>query len=264
MARLSPIPKKEMIELTGVSKSYDSLTSYAVENISFNVKQGEFLCLIGESGCGKTTTLKMINRLINASSGEIKVAGENVLTQNPETLRRSIGYVFQGVGLFPHRTVEQNVTTVPELLQWDSQRISDRCDEVLDMVGLTRSKFGSRSPAELSGGQQQRVGFARALAAEPKALLMDEPFGALDPITRAELQDEFKRIQQQLGLTVIMVTHDMTEALLLADRIAVMKDGSILQIGAPRELLSNPQHDYVSEIVEMPMRRADQLENLMH
>ena len=252
-----------MIELINIKKSFDDDGALAVSNVSLNVKKGEFLGLIGESGSGKTTTLKMINRLQEPSSGEIRVKGENVLDRNPEELRRNIGYVFQGIGLFPHYTVLENVSAVPELLRWEKQRINKRCEETLRMVGLPIESYGSRYPSQLSGGQQQRVGVARALAAEPEVILMDEPFGALDPITRAELQEEVKRIHQQLDLTIIMVTHDMTEALLMADRIAVMKGGEILQIGTPAELLNYPDHDYVRKIVEMPKKRADRLEELM-
>jgi len=253
-----------VIELKNIQKSFDNGASQAVANTSFTVAEGELLGLIGESGSGKTTTLKMINRLEEPSLGEIFVNGENVLHKNPEELRRNIGYVFQGIGLFPHYTVAENVAAVPELLGWDEEKIATRCADTLAMVGLPLEEYGHRFPSQLSGGQQQRVGVARALAAEPDVILMDEPFGALDPITRAELQEEFKRIQNDLNLTVIMVTHDMTEALLMADRIAVMKDGEVLQIGTPQELLNHSAHDYVKEIVDMPKRRADKLDKLIH
>ncbi len=252
-----------MIELQHVQKSYDNGTSFAVADASFSVAKGEFLGLIGESGCGKTTTLKMINRLEEPSSGTVSIAGKNVLERNPEELRRNIGYVFQGIGLFPHYSVQQNVAAVPKLLGWEEDQILQRVSDTLDMVGLPVNDYGQRLPSQMSGGQQQRVGVARALAAEPDVVLMDEPFGALDPVTRSELQEEFKRIQAQLNLTVIMVTHDMTEALLMADRIAVMKEGEVLQIGTPYELLHKPAHPYVREIVEMPKRRADRLEKLL-
>lgn len=253
-----------MIELKNIQKSFDNGVTQAVINTSFVVKKGELLGLIGESGSGKTTTLKMINRLEEPTSGEVYLNGKNVLAINPEELRRNIGYVFQGIGLFPHYTVAENVAAVPRLLAWDEARVLQRCEEALAMVGLAIEEYGERYPSQLSGGQQQRVGVARALAAEPDVILMDEPFGALDPITRAELQEEFKRIQTELDLTVIIVTHDMTEALLMADRIAVMKEGEILQIGTPQNLLNNPAHNYVKEMVDMPKRRADRLEKLMH
>ena len=252
-----------MIRLQNVRKTYDNGGSYAVSDTSFSVEKGELLGLIGESGCGKTTTLKMINRLEDPSDGSIYIADRNIMDSQPELLRRNIGYVFQGIGLFPHYTVAENVAAVPCLLDWEAERIHTRVQQTLDMVGLPESEYGQRYPTQLSGGQQQRIGVARALAAEPDVVLMDEPFGALDPITRAELQEEFKRIQSDLNLTVIMVTHDMTEALLMADRIAVMKDGEVLQIGTPAELLNNPQHEYVQEIVEMPKRRADRLDKLL-
>ena len=252
-----------MIELKNIHKSFDNGITHAVADTSFIVGKGELWGLIGESGSGKTTTLKMINRLEEPSSGEICVNGQNVLEKNPEELRRNIGYVFQGIGLFPHYTVAENVTAVLDLLGWEESQMKDRCAETLTMVGLPIEEYGDRFPSQLSGGQQQRVGVARALAAKPEVVLMDEPFGALDPITRAELQEEFKRIQRELNLTVIMVTHDMTEALLMAHRIAVMKDGEVLQIGTPQQLLNKPKHEYVRELVEMPKRRADRLEKLI-
>jgi osmoprotectant transport system ATP-binding protein len=252
-----------MIELNKIHKSFDQGASFAVDNVSFSVERGELLGLIGESGCGKTTTLKMINRLEEPCSGSVFVNGKDILKEDLQQLRRNIGYVFQGVGLFPHHTVLENVAAVPKLLQWDAALIASRCEEMLAMVGLPIEEYGQRSPQDLSGGQQQRVGVARALAAKPDVVLMDEPFGAIDPINRAELQEEFKRIQQQLNLTVIMVTHDMTEALLMADKIAVMKDGQILQIGSPKELLNNPEHDYVRKLVDTPRLRADKLDRLL-
>ena len=252
-----------MIRLQNVSKTYDKGSSHAVANISFTVDRGELLGLIGESGCGKTTTLKMINRLVEPDSGSVFVAGINVMDRHPEELRRNTGYVFQGIGLFPHYTIAENVAAVPRLFGWEDRRIRERVEAILDMVGLPLADFGERYPAQLSGGQQQRVGVARALAAEPELMLMDEPFGALDPITRAELQEEFRRIQTQLNLTVIMVTHDMTEALLMADRIAVMRGGELLQIGSPAELINHPHSLYVQEIMEMPKCRADRLDQVL-
>lgn len=252
-----------MLRLTDVGKSYDNGATMAVRDVTLHVAKGEVVALIGESGCGKSTTLRMVNRLVEPTSGTIEVNGENVADANPSELRRNIGYVFQDIGLFPHYSVEENVAAVPKLLGWDAKRRRDRAVEVLEFVGLPVAEYGARSPGELSGGQQQRVGVARALAAEPEMMLMDEPFGALDPITRAGVQDEFQRIQQELDLTVLMVTHDMTEAMLLADRIAVMKDGAIEQVGPPRELLSQPATDYVRALVELPKERADRVEALL-
>ncbi|MGB1140354.1 MAG: ABC transporter ATP-binding protein [Halioglobus sp.] len=252
-----------MIELTDVCKSYDGGATHAVDNVSLAIEQGELIGLIGESGCGKTTTLKMINRLEEPSSGTIRVNGEDVRDRDPVELRRGIGYVFQGVGLFPHYTVAQNVAAVPELLNWSAPDIRERVDEVLDIVGLAPDQYRDRRPSELSGGQQQRVGVARALAARPSLILMDEPFGALDPITRAELQEEFLRIHRALNLTAIMVTHDMSEALLMADRIAVMKDGKILQFDTPHVLLNHPAHEFVQQMIALPKQRADSIEALM-
>jgi osmoprotectant transport system ATP-binding protein len=251
-----------MIRLEGLSKSYDSGRSHAVRDVDLDVAEGELLVLLGESGCGKTTTLKMINRLVDATRGRILVDGEDVAQTDPVQLRRRIGYVFQGIGLFPHVTVADNVAVVPNLLGWSATATAERVDELLEMVGLSPRDYGSRFPAELSGGQQQRVGVARALAARPRVLLMDEPFGALDPVTRVGLQDQLKALQAALGLTIVLVTHDMTEALLLADRIAVMQGGRLCGVGAPAELMAAPPNDYVRTLMEMPKRQADRVEAL--
>lgn len=245
-----------MISVRGVSKSYSDGFTWAVKDVSFDVASGEVLALVGESGCGKTSTLKMINRLVELSSGTIMVDDRDIMSIPPVALRRSIGYVIQEIGLFPHLTVEENIGVVPSLLGWSVKRIGDRIDELLNLVGLGAREYRKRRPEELSGGQQQRVGLARALAGGPKTMLMDEPFGALDPITRAGVVEEFRKIQHDLSLTVILVTHDMAEALILADRIAVMRDGSIVAIDTPAELLSGPGNAYAEELLSMPQRQA--------
>ena len=252
-----------MIQLEDVHKTYDGGATFAVKGVSLEIIRGEMVALIGESGCGKTTTLKMINRLIEPTSGRIVVDGDDVLSLDPVLLRRRIGYVFQGIGLFPHYTVGENIAAVPRLLHWPEDEIAARIIEVLELVGLAPEDYRDRNPAMLSGGQKQRVGVARALAARPELVLLDEPFGALDPLTRTELQDEFKRIQRQLGVTAIMVTHDMTEALLMADRIAVMRAGELLQVATPHEIMTSPAHDYVAQLVATPRERADRLEALL-
>jgi osmoprotectant transport system ATP-binding protein len=222
-----------MIVLEGVSKSYERGSHFSVQDVSFRVPRGQLLILLGGSGCGKTTTLKMINRLIEPTAGRILLDGKNVRSMDPIELRRGIGYVFQGIGLFPHLSVAENVAVVPRLLGWPKARLNARVDELLALVHLPPEQYRSRLPHQLSGGQQQRVGFARALAAGQPILLLDEPFGALDPIIRDELRNEFLHIRRRLGLTAVMVTHDMTEALLSADLLAVMNAGRLLRIGTP-------------------------------
>lgn len=212
------------ILLDGVTKLYDGKSTPAVDNVTMEIPAGETVMFVGPSGCGKTTTMKMINRLIEPTSGRIFIGDEDVTDKNPDELRRHIGYVIQGAGLFPHFTVGDNIAIVPKLLNWDKQRIDERVDELLDLVNLDPAQYRNRYPRELSGGQQQRVGVARALAADPPVLLMDEPFGAVDPITRQRLQDELLRLQEELSKTIVFVTHDFDEAVKLGDRIAILRE----------------------------------------
>lgn len=237
-----------MIQFDNVSKVYAGGHA-AVDSLTLHIERGEFVCFIGPSGCGKTTTMKMINRLHEPTSGRILVKGKDIMRMDPVELRRSIGYVIQQIGLFPHMTIGQNVELVPKLLGWDAARRRARVDELLPMVGLDPATYRDRYPKELSGGQQQRVGVIRALAAEPDLILMDEPFGALDPITRETLQDELKRLQAKLKKTIVFVTHDMDEALKLADRIVVMKEGRAHQVATPEELLRNPKDEWVAQFI---------------
>ena len=249
-----------MIVLDNICKSYDSGGSYSVRDVSLEVPTGSLLVLLGGSGSGKTTTLKMINRLIEPSSGRIEIDGQDVRALDPVVLRRGIGYVFQGIGLFPHLTVADNVAVVPRLLGWLPKRIHERVDELLTLVHLPPEQYRGRFPHQLSGGQQQRIGFARALAAGPKVMLLDEPFGALDPVTRDDLREEFLSLRRRLGLTAVMVTHDMIEALLSADRIAVMNAGHLVQVGSPHELLNQPADPYVAALMSGPKQQARRLE----
>ena len=252
-----------MIELQGISKVYSEAAAPSVQALSFQVRDGEFLVLVGESGSGKTTTLNMINRLIEPTAGRILVDGEDILALNAVGLRRRMGYVFQGAGLFPHMTVAENIAVTPKLLGWPKAEIDARVDDLLALVRLAPAEYRARLPKELSGGQQQRVALARALAAKPKIMLMDEPFGALDPLIRDDLADDYQKIHATLGLTTIFVTHDMTEAMMLGDRIAVMKDGALLQIGTPNELLANPADDFVRALVDTPKKRARRLAEVL-
>ena len=238
-----------MIRLRDVSKAYARGEGAAVDDLSLEIAEGEVVVLIGPSGCGKTTTLKMINRLIEPTSGQIVVGGVDVMQQDPVQLRRGIGYVIQSIGLLPHRTIRQNMTTVPDLLGWDRARMDARVDELAEMLSLDAGLL-DRYPSELSGGQRQRVGVARALAVDPPVLLMDEPFGAVDPIVRARLQDQFLELQRSLGKTIVFVTHDIDEAIKLADRIAILNIGAkVEQYAAPEEILRAPATDFVGEFV---------------
>lgn len=252
-----------MIDLEGVGKSYDGGHTWAVRSLTLSIGEGELVALLGGSGCGKSTTVRMINRMVEPSEGDVRVGGVSVRQRDPIELRRGIGYVFQGVGLFPHMTVAQNVGVTPRLLGWPRADIERRVSELLELVGLPADEFGGRLPRHLSGGQRQRVGVARALAARPSVLIMDEPFGALDPITRDGLQKELIELRSRLGLTVALVTHDMTEALLLADRIGVMRDGRLLQVGAPADLLRRPADEHVADLVRTPMRHAEVIDGLL-
>jgi osmoprotectant transport system ATP-binding protein len=236
-----------MIELDRVSKKYG--TKAAVDGLSLTIDRGEFFVVIGPSGSGKSTALKLINRLVALSAGSIRIDGEDVMRFKPEELRRRMGYVFQSIGLFPHWTVERNICTVPELLGWPKAKIRDRATELLTLLKLDPDSFRGKYPHQLSGGEQQRVGVARALAANPDILLMDEPFGALDPITRGTLQEEIARIHVESRTTIVFVTHDIDEALKLASRIAIMEQGRLVQIGTPVELLSAPATDFVRDFV---------------
>lgn len=238
-----------MIRLDEVGVTYPGTSSPAVDGLSLEVAEGEIVVLVGPSGCGKTTTLKTINRLVEPTSGTIAVDGRDVTAVPKHELRRGIGYVVQASGLLPHRTVRQNVATVPRLLGWDDGRISDRVEELVDLMGL-RPELLERYPGELSGGQRQRVGVARALAADPPVLLMDEPFGAVDPIVRARLQDELLDLQDRVAKTIVLVTHDVDEAVRLADRVAVLRvGGTLAQVATPDDLLSNPADEFVADLL---------------
>jgi osmoprotectant transport system ATP-binding protein len=239
-----------MIEFRQVSKTYPGSGSQVVKDLSFEVPEGEICVLVGPSGCGKTTSMRMVNRLIEITEGEILIDGEPNTAMSGTQLRRKIGYAIQQIGLFPHRTIADNIGTVPNLLGWDKGRIKSRVDELLDTVGLSPDEFRDRYPAELSGGQQQRVGVARALAADPPIMLMDEPFGAVDPITREGLQDEFLRIQQDIKKTIVFVTHDIDEAIKIGDKIAILKQGGVLaQYDTPETILANPNSEFVASFV---------------
>jgi osmoprotectant transport system ATP-binding protein len=250
-----------LIAFAHVGKSFDGGRVKAVDDVSLDVAEGEFLAIVGGSGSGKTTLLRLANRLIDADSGSITVEGEDVRSVDPIPLRRRIGYVFQSGGLFPHMSVADNIGITPKLEGVPAAEISGRVDELLELVRLERA-HRDRLPHELSGGQRQRVGVARALAAKPRIVLMDEPFGALDPLTRDALGDDYRALHRKLGLTTVMITHDMTEAILLADRIAVMRGGRLLAQGTPSEL-SGSGDAYVGELLRTPRRQAERLNTLL-
>jgi osmoprotectant transport system ATP-binding protein len=239
-----------MIELEKLGKRYPGQATPAVDALDLSIAEGEIVILVGPSGCGKTTTLKMINRIIEPTSGTIRLQGEDVTRADPDQLRRRIGYVIQQVGLFPHQTIGRNITTVPRLLGWPRKRIEERLDELLHLVGMDPATYRDRFPKQLSGGQRQRIGVARALAADPPVMLMDEPFGALDPISRDRLQNEFLRLQQEIGKTIVFVTHDIDEAVKMGDRIAILREGSaVAQYDTPEAVLAAPADDFVREFI---------------
>lgn len=253
-----------VISMRSVSKRYNE--QFVVRDLNLEIGQGEAFVIVGASGSGKTTTLRMMNRLVEPTSGSIEVLGEDITRASPAELRRRIGYVIQEVGLFPHYTVRQNVAVVPELLGWDKKRILSRTDELLDMLDLPPDEFGARFPRELSGGQRQRVGIARALAADPPLLLLDEPFGALDPITREKVREQFARISRSLGKAFVLITHDVFEAVELGERVAVMNEGRVVQCAPPTELVETPadefveamlgRHRYQLRLMTTPVRKA--------
>lgn len=242
-------PSAAPLEFRNVGKRYPGAASPAIDDLSFSVPAGEICVLVGPSGCGKTTAMRLVNRMIDLTSGEILLDGRSITDRKPSDLRREIGYVIQQIGLFPHQTIAQNVATVPKLLGWDKHRTERRVTELLELVGLP-AEMGARYPGQLSGGQRQRVGVARALAADPPLMLMDEPFGAIDPINRERLQNEFLRLQAEIRKTIVFVTHDIDEAIKMGDRIAIMREGGVLaQYATPDELLANPADEFVAKFV---------------
>ena len=252
-----------MISLCNVSKSFDGGATFAVRDLSLEIADGETLVLLGSSGCGKTTTLKMINRLLEPTSGKIEVDGRDISQQDPVQWRRCVGYVFQGIGLFPHMTVRQNVEIVPRLLGWPADKRRTRGRELLELVGLDAGDYADRLPEELSGGQQQRVGVARALAPDPAYLLMDEPFGALDALTRDSLQQELISLKARLKKTIVFVTHDIFEALTIADRIAILHQGCLQQVGTKDEVLARAANPYVRDLFAKPAKQLTAFKEML-
>ena len=246
-----------MIVFEEVSKKYDN-DQFAVKSLNLEIKKGELFVIIGPSGCGKTTLLKMINRLIHLTEGTIRIEGKRISDYKLHELRWNIGYVLQQIALFPHMTIEENIAIVPELKKWRHEQVEQRVAELLNMVGLEPDQYRHRKPNELSGGQQQRIGVIRALAADPEVILMDEPFSALDPLSRTKLQDELLELQRTIKKTIVFVSHDMQEALKLGDRICVMKDGEIVQLGTPQEIIQNPVNEFVKEFMGLNKDFSDE------
>ncbi|HWQ43333.1 MAG TPA: ABC transporter ATP-binding protein [Desulfosporosinus sp.] len=238
-----------MIELMQITKQYSGQTLPAVDKLSLFIPQGEICVLVGPSGCGKSTTLRMINRMIEPTSGMIKINGENIMNTDSDQLRMGIGYVIQQIGLLPHRTIAENIAIVPRLYKWPKDRIKKRVEELIVMMGLDLEKTWGKYPSQLSGGQMQRVGVARAMAVDPPIMLMDEPFGAVDPIARTHLQDEFLRLQREIKKTIVFVTHDINEAIKMGDKIAIFDAGRLVQFGTPEEILTNPINNFVEKFI---------------
>lgn len=261
-SELTPAGSLPMIELEHVYKYFGGGAAPAVRGVSLRIEAGEFIAIVGASGSGKSTTLKTINRLLEADAGSIRIEGESIKLMPGHLLRRRIGYVFQDVGLFPHMSVVDNIGVTPRLLGWPRPAIEARANELLDLIRLPRS-YATRAPATLSGGQKQRVGIARALAAQSKIMLMDEPFGALDPLTRDALGGEYRQLHERMRLTTVMITHDVSEALVLADRILVMDAGAIIAEGTPRELLTKQTDADVQNLMAMPRRQAQRVQKLL-
>ena len=245
-----------MIEFINVGMTYPN-GNVGLKNINLTLNESEITVFIGPSGSGKTTLLKMINRLEDNTTGEVKINGKNVKDYNIHKMRWDIGYALQQVALFPHMTVEENIAIVPELKKWKKEKIDARINELLNMVGLEPKKYRKRNPSELSGGEAQRVGIARALAADPKIILMDEPFSALDPITRANLQEDVKKLQKQIHKTIVFVTHDIEEAFLLGDKICIIQDGELIQFGTKHEIISNPKNDFVKKFIAIKKKEGE-------
>ena len=245
-----------MIELINVGMTYPC-GNVGLKNINLTINESEITVFIGPSGSGKTTLLKMINRLEDNTTGEVKINGKNVKEYNIHKMRWDIGYALQQVALFPHMNVEENIAIVPELKKWKKEKINARIDELLNMVGLEPEKYRKRKPSELSGGEAQRVGIARALAADPKIILMDEPFSALDPITRASLQEDVKKLQKQIHKTIVFVTHDIEEAFLLGNKICIIQDGELIQSGTKQEIISNPKNDFVKKFIAIKKKEGE-------